>query len=108
MDREDILAMSREENDGRLDEREQMMLGKIGKIKSLVGGVICVLLVLVCELIFHKPEVSLCAWLVYFSMQLTNDWMMYALKKERMYLIYGIINSVIMLAIVVTLPLALR
>ena len=108
MEREDILAMSREENDGRLDEREQMMLGKIAKVKSLVGGVVCVLLVLVCEFLLHKPEISLCAWLVYFSMQLTNDWMMYALKKERMHLIFGIINTVIVIVTVITLPFALR
>ena len=69
MNKDEVLKMSREENEGRHDEREIIAFGTASRAGMLVGALVCVLLVFASELLFHIPEIGLVGWLVYFAMQ---------------------------------------
>ena len=46
MNKEEILAKSRNENKGRTDEMETAVLGKAGRIAAAAGGLVCMLIVI--------------------------------------------------------------
>lgn len=73
MNKDEVLKMSREENEGRHDEREIIAFGTASRAGMLVGALVCVLLVFASELLFHIPEIGLVGWLVYFAMQTSLD-----------------------------------
>ena len=108
MNKEDVLALSRKENEGKCDERENAILNQSSKLSSAIGGLVCVLLAFIVDIVFDKPEISLCAWLVYFAMSCTKHWTLYAGMKKRSDLIYGIIDSVILIITIIVIPIALR
>ena len=58
MNKEEILKMSREENEGRRDEYEMMAYGTASRVGMLVGAIICAVLVFASELLFHIPEIG--------------------------------------------------
>ena len=101
MNKEDILKMSREENEGRHDEREMMAYGTASRVGMLVGAIICAVLVFASELLFHIPEIGLAGWLVYFAMQGSGSIVLYKKLKNRRNLIWGIIEIVFAIALVV-------
>lgn len=70
MNKEEILEKSRAENKGRTDEMETAVLGKAGSIAAAVGGLVCILIVLL-NLVSKNsdPKVSFAAWAVYGLMQ---------------------------------------
>ena len=70
MNKEEILEKSRAENKGRTDEMEMAVLGRAGSIAAAVGGLVCVLIVLL-NLISKSsdPKVSFAVWAVYGLMQ---------------------------------------
>lgn len=94
MNKDEILKMSREENEGRHDEREMLVYGTASRVGMLVGAIICAVLVFASELLFHVPEIGLVGWLVYFSMQGSGNVMLYKELKKRRNLIWGIIEIV--------------
>ena len=65
------------------------------RVGMLVGGIICVLLVLASEFIFGIHEIGLAAWLVYFAMQGSHSVAVYTKLKDRKKLVYGIIELAI-------------
>ena len=71
MDKESILKMSREENEGRRDEREMAVSAAASKVGMLVGGLVCIVLVFLGRLILSAPEISLAGWMVYFSIRVS-------------------------------------
>ena len=93
MNKEEILKMSRAENEGKRDEREIMVSGMAAKIGMAVGILICTLLVLASELLLKIPEVGLAGWLVYFSMYGASNLAMYKELKNRRNLEWGIITT---------------
>lgn len=93
MNREEILKMSRAENEGKRDEREVMVSGTASKIGMAVGVVMCALLVLVSKFLLKSPEVGLAGWLVYFSMYGASNLAMYRELKIRRNLEWGIITT---------------
>ncbi len=103
MNKDEILKMSREENEGRHDEREMIAYGTASRVGMLVGALLCVLLVLASEFIFHIPEIGLVGWLVYFAMQGSGNIVLYKNLKIRRNLIWGIIELVFAVAFVVVL-----
>ena len=103
MNKEQILKMSREENEGRHDEREMIADGTASRVGMLVGALLCVLLVVASEFLFHIPEIGLVGWLVYFAMQGSGNIVLYKDLKIRRNLIWGIIEIVIAVAFVVEL-----
>ena len=44
MNKDEILKMSREENEGKHDEREMMAYGTASRVGMLVGAIICAVL----------------------------------------------------------------
>ena len=94
MNKEEILALSRKENEGKQDEREILAYGEAGRNGMAVGGLLCAILVFLSEIFFNIPEIGLAAWLVYFAMLGTNRITLYAKLKERKHLFAGIITLV--------------
>ena len=93
MNKEEILKMSRAENEGRRDEREIMVSGTASKVGMAVGVAICTLLVLASKFLLKIPEVGLAGWLVYFSMYGACNLAMYKELKNRRNLEWGIITT---------------
>ena len=103
MNKEEILKMSREENEGRHDEREMIAFGTASRVGMLVGALVCVLLVLASEFLFHIPEIGWVGWLVYFAMQGSSNIVLYKDSKIRKNLVWGIIELAFAIAFVVVL-----
>ena len=108
VNKEDILALSRKENDGKCDERESFIVSKASKISQAVGGLICVLLAFLTGFVVDKPEIALCSWLVYFAMSATEHWILYSKLKKRVDLIFGVISAIVVITTVCILPGLLR
>lgn len=103
MNKEEVLKMSREENEGRHDEREMHAFGTASRVGMLVGAFVCVLLVFASELLFHIPEIGLVGWLVYSAMQGSSNIVLYKDLKSRRNLIWGIIEIAFAVAFAVEL-----
>ena len=103
MNKEEILKMSREENEGRHDERETLAHGAASRVGMLVGAIICLVLVLASAFLFHIPEIGLVGWLVYFAMQGSGNVVLYKDLRIRRNLIWGIIEIVFAVAFAVAL-----
>lgn len=70
MNKDEILEKSRAENRGRADEMEQAALGRAGSIAAAVGGLVCMLILLLNVISGNgDPRVSFAAWSVYGLMQ---------------------------------------
>ena len=106
MNKDEVLKMSREENEGRHDEREIIAFGTASRVGMLVGALVCVLLVFASELLFHIPEIGQVGWLVYFAMQGSSNIVLYKDLKNRRNLIWGIIE--IAFAVVFAVVLVIR
>lgn len=94
MNKEDILKMSRRENEGKLDEREAAALGKASRVGMLVGAFLCVAFILVSSFVWNRPELSLAGWMVYFAMQGSSNLVLFRYLKTRSKLVYGMAELV--------------
>ena len=103
MDKDEILKMSREENEGRHDEREMIAYGTASRVGMFVGAIICAVLVFASELLFHIPEIGLVGWLVYFAMQGSGNIVLYKDLKNRRNLIWGVVEIAVAIAFAVVL-----
>ena len=103
MNKEEILKMSRTENEGKRDERELMVSGTASRFGMAVGILMCTLLVLASELLFNIPEIGLAGWLVYFSMYGASNFAMYKELRNRRNLKWGIITTAAAVAFAVLL-----
>ena len=90
MQRDEILEMSRKENEGKHDECEMTAFGTAGRVGMLVGGILCAVLAFLSEILFKVPEIGLVAWLVYFAMLGSNYITLYTKLRAKNKLIYGI------------------
>lgn len=103
MKKEDILKMSQKENEGKLDERELEAFGKASRVGMAVGGIICVILVIVSRFVLDIPELALAAWMVYFSMQGSSDITLYKYLKTKSKLVCGVLWIIFAVAFAVAL-----
>uniref|UniRef100_UPI004056D1D2 DUF6442 family protein n=1 Tax=Agathobacter sp. TaxID=2021311 RepID=UPI004056D1D2 len=94
MNKDEILKMSREENEGRHDERERIAYGTASRVGMYVGAIICVVMVFAGEFFFHIPEIGLVGWLVYSAMQGSGNLVLYKELNNRKNLIWGIIEII--------------
>ena len=92
MNKDEILKKSQQENKGKLDERELAAFGKASRVGMLVGGLLCVALILVSEFVLNMPELALVGWMVYFAMQGSSNIVLFKYLKTPSKLIYGIIE----------------
>ena len=90
--------MSREENQGVQDERVRYVSGVASRVGMVVGGLVCVALVLLSEFLLGIPEIGLTGWLVYFSMWGSRCIALYVKLKDRSCLLWGIVEIVISIA----------
>ena len=95
MDKESVLKMSREENEGRLDEREMAVSAAASKVGMLVGGLVCIVLVFLGTLVLNAPEISFAGWMVYFSMYAGSNLALFRKLGNRRNLIWGIITAAV-------------
>ena len=80
MNKEEILAKSREENQGRSDERELQVFANASKVGMAVGGVVAMFVVIFSRMI-EAPLLGLSAWSVYFLMY--GSRLLYSFIKTR-------------------------
>lgn len=106
MNKDEILKMSREENEGRQDERERIAYGVASRVGMYVGAIICVAMVFVGELLLHIPEIGLVGWIVYSAMQGSGNLVLYRELNNRKNLIWGIVE--IIFAVVLALTLVVK
>ncbi|MBQ6117971.1 MAG: hypothetical protein IJK98_01945 [Clostridia bacterium] len=90
MDKETVLKLSREENDGQ-DEMERGAIISGNNIAYLVGGIVCVIILLL-QLIFGK-EPNFSVYAVFFSMTATSQLMKYRKTKKTVVFVSFILNG---------------
>ena len=103
MNKEEILKMSQQENKGKLDERELVVLGKASRVGMLIGALLCIALILVSQFVLDMPELALVGWMVYFVMQGSSNLVLFKHLKTRLKLIYGIVEIVFAVVFAVTI-----
>ena len=84
MDKETVLRMSRQENEGIPDEREQSIEERADQIGKAVGVAICLLLVFLAEYVLQNRDIGRAAWIVFFSMTGSSDLYRYLKTKKRL------------------------
>ena len=88
MNKEEILAKSRKENE-KVDEMEQFAQAKAGKMAMGIGGVLCMVLVLL-DLI-RTGETNECLYAVYLGMYSVFHFVNYKGICKKSDLVYGIL-----------------
>lgn len=97
MNKEEILEKSRNENEGKKDERENAAYGEASKVETLTGEFICLILVLIGKYI-NVPKVAFTALIVYFAMVGSSRISLYKQLKEKSFLVRGIISIIMAIA----------
>lgn len=93
MNREEILARNRKENEGKSDERELQIFADASKVGMAVGGILAAIIVLYSRII-DVPILGLGAWAVYFAMFGSRRFYQYLKTKERARLAQAVIGIV--------------
>lgn len=92
MDKDDILAKSRAENNGS-DEYERQVLEKAGKLAAQVGMVVCCIIAMTSVLVTER--VNSACWVIYFSIYATLFWAKYRHLKNRHELMLAVISTAV-------------
>lgn len=92
MDKDDILAKSRAENQGS-DEYEKQVLEKAGKLAAQVGMVVCCIIAAASVLVTER--VNSACWVIYFSIYATLFWTKYRHLKRRHELTLAVISTAV-------------
>ena len=100
MNREEILAMSRKENEGKSDERELQIFSDVSKVGMTVGALVAFLTVIFSRII-DVPILGLSAWSVYFLMYGSRHLVYFIKTKEKVKLVQALIGLVFGTACVV-------
>lgn len=106
MDKEKVLQLSRSENAGARDERERAALGNASRHGMLVGALLCALLMLADEPVFHAPALGEMAWLMFFATQGSSGASLYRSLRERKYLLIALFELALALLCAARLVLA--
>ena len=107
MNREEILAKSRQENKGKPDELEIMAFGKATRTGMYVGGVICIILVIVSRWVIDRQELALASWMIYMAMQGASNIVLYKHLKSKEKLISAIICTLVAVVFAVSFAIAI-
>lgn len=92
MNKDDILARSRAENQGS-DEFEKQVLEKAGKLSAQVGLVVCCAIAIVSVLVTER--VNYACWVIYFSIHASLFWSKYRHLRRRHELMLAIISTLV-------------
>lgn len=93
MNKEEILRMSREENEGRQDEYETAAASTAAKAGMLAGGLVCVALAFIGKFILKLPAISFAGWMVYFAMYAASNFVLFRKLGNRRNLFWGIVTA---------------
>lgn len=80
MNRDEILARSRAENQGN-DEYERAVLEKAGRISAKAGMLACCAVALLEVAVTGR--VSFASWLIYFSILASTFWVKYRCQRQK-------------------------
>ena len=92
MNKDDILARSRAENQGS-DEYEKQILEKAGKLAAQVGMVACCMIAAVSVLVTER--VNSACWVIYFSIYAALFWTKWRHLRKRHELTLAIISTAV-------------
>lgn len=92
MDKDDILAKSRAENNGS-DEYERQILEKAGKLSSQVGLMVCCFIAAFS--VIRTDRMNNGCWVIYFSISATLYWTKYIHLRKRHELIMAVISTLV-------------
>ena len=92
MDKDDILARSRAENQGS-DEFEKQVLEKAGKLAAQAGLLACCIIAAASVAVTERPNNA--CWVIYFSIYATLFWTKYRHLKNRHELMLAVISTAV-------------
>ena len=92
MDKDDILAKSRAENQGS-DEYEKQVLERAGKLAAQVGMVACCVIAAASVAVTERPNNA--CWVIYFSIHATLFWTKYRYTKVRHELLLAVVSTAV-------------
>lgn len=95
MDREEILAKSRNENQ-KMDERERDVIGQAGKIAAMVGAIVCMLIYGIDYTFAEKYSPS--CFIIYGSIMVVANLVKYIKLKRKNELALTIVFGLITIA----------
>ena len=98
MNKEDVLKLSREENSIGYDEREVQVIDKASRIGLAIGGVLCIVLVILSEFVFHDGKIAFAGWMMYLAMFGTQHLVLYSKLKKKSDLLFGVIDIIAAIA----------
>ena len=90
MNRDDILARSRAENQGN-DEYERLVLEKAGRVAAQVGMLVCCAVAVASVAVTGKTNAA--CWIIYFTIHATLFWVKYRCLKRRHELTMALIST---------------
>ena len=93
MNREEILARNRMENEGKSDERELQIYADASQLGMAVGGILAAIIVIFSRIV-GIPVLGFGAWALYFSMFGSRRLYQYMKTKERVNLAQAVIGIV--------------
>ena len=104
MNKEEILAKSREENKGKVDERESQILSNASKTGMAVGGVLSFVF-LIFSRIIDNPLLGFAAWCMYFSMYGSAHLYRFIKTKEKLQLVQATLSLLFALTVFIAMIL---
>ena len=106
MDKDEILLKSRQENEGKPDELEIAAFGSASRVGMYIGGLICIVLVLVSRWILGRGDIALAGWMIYMAMQGGSNLVLYKHLKRSEKLVSGIVCSAFALTFMIAFAIA--
>lgn len=94
MNKDEILNMSRKENEGKESEWEKSVANKASRAGKTAGIILTVLLVLLDDIYLHSRIVGMVAWIVFFTMEAASDIILYLNYQKKSKLIWSIVDIV--------------
>jgi hypothetical protein len=91
MDKDTILKLSRKEHENNAGEWELFIQNKANTIGHRVGLIVCVILALADDFLFHTRVIGMAAWIVYFAMVGSAYLILYRNNRRKSKLIFGIL-----------------
>ena len=82
MNRDEILARSRKENEGGDEMIKQLKL-RAASVSRAFGFMLCVLGALVDSIFLESGLVGLICWVVYWGMRAVEEWLLFAGNKKK-------------------------
>jgi len=94
MNKDEILNMSRKENEGKESEWEQSVANRASNAATTAGLIISILLMLLDDLYLHSRVVGMVARIVFFTMEAASNTILFLNYRKKSKLIWAIVGIV--------------